>query len=416
MKKLFLIPLCLILIVACKKETFDTNLGEYDKYPYSSLSIEEQKDKLAAESDAILSSLNGLQNEDGIKVLKSFFYLLNQSYLDIEDVLDFDEDSYIINVKDMNGEFTWNTTTESWDKKALSGKIIFNFPVETSTTNNGKVEITGAGSGNKGDYYIDGESGLIEIPKNLKLVVSLSSKEVASYELKATDPNVDNIVNDATVKIALGNYVISTNTQKEADSKVSSTLSIKAGSNVIIDAILSSTINWEYVYEYETSISLQWDDKKQNWVVYDSETETDTIITLDFQNVELSIGSDLAIVGYVNLKEMNSQFDKISKKYRDTYGYDPWYWTDTTKEAAIKEEVAAYNANIKMILVSKKDKYKIASLKFGYTTETYGSSKYFYIEPILVFNDKTEASLETFFGEGFDKVIDAWMNFFMSFE
>ena len=403
MKKLFLIPLCVILIVACKKETFDPNLGEYDKYSYSSLSTEQQKDKLAAESDAILSSLNGLQNEDGIKVLKSFFYLMDQSYLDIEDVLDFDEDTYIIDVKDMNGEFTWNFATESWDKKALSGKVIFNFPVEKSTTNNGKVEITGTGSGTKGNpYNNDPELRQLELPKDLKLVASLSGKEVASYELKATDPNYNDIAKDASVKIALGNYVISTNTQKEADSKVSSTFNIKAGSNVILNAILSSTIDWEYLDEYETYV---WDGGQGSY-----ETVIDTIIALDYQRAEVNIGNNLAIVGYVNVKELNNQLNKIEEKF------DNLPRTDANREAFIIEGVAAYNANIKMILVSKKDKYKIASLKYGYTTETYGSSKYFYIEPILVFNDKTEVSAETFFGDGFDTIIDAWMNFFMSFE
>ena len=414
MKKLFLIPLCLIFIVACKKDDPDgPNINQYDKYSYSTLSTEQQKDKLAAESDAILSSLSSLPNEAGIKVLGSFFNLLGQSYLDISDVLDFDEDTYIIDVKDMNGEFTWNTATESWDKKALSGKIIFNFPVEKSATNNGKVEITGTGSGTKGNpYNNDPELRQLELPKDMKLVASLSSKEVANFEIKAKDPNYNDIAKDASAKITLGNYVISANAKQEKNSKVGSTFCFKNGNSVIIDALLSSTIDWEYIYEYKEYTGY-WDDEAWEWIE-EYEMVKDTTIVLDYQSAEVNIGANLAMVGYVNVKELNSQLGKIYDKY------DKLPSTDANIEAYVKEEAAAYDANINMTLVSKKDKYKIATVKFGYyfnvEVDDYGKSYYYNVEPILVFNDKTEVSAETFFGKGFDKVIEAWMNFFMSFE
>ena len=419
MKKLFLIPLCLIFIVACNNEgpegpdnLQEPNIGAYDNYSYSSLTPEQQKDKLAEESDAILSNLNDLPNADGIKVLKSFFELLDISAPELEDVLNYDSNAGIIaiEVKDMNGEFTWNTATESWTKKVLSNKIVFNFPVEKSTSNNGKVEITGTGSG---AWVDDDDDEKFELPKNAKFVAFLSNREVANVEIKATDPNTDNIAKDASVKVLLGNYVISADAKKGADSKVGSTFSFKAGNNVILDAVLSSTIDWEYIYEYERYVG--YDNEKWESIY---ETAMDTTIMLDYQSAEVNIGTNLAIVGYANVKAINNRLDEIYEKYEKTYGYDSWNWTDAVKEAKVKEEAAAYNANMKMSLVSKKDEYKIAAVKFGYTYEidNYDGRKNYYEEPIFVFNDETEASVETFFGSGFNRVIEAWEDFFMGFE
>ena len=404
MKKLFLIPLCLLFIVACKNGPSPDrpDIDAYNNYPYSSLTVEQQKDKLADESDAILKNLKDLPNADGVKVLKSFFNLLEQSTPEMEEVLDYDKNKNIINVKDMNGEFTWNAATESWSKKALSNKVVFNFPVNNSTSNNGKVEITGTGSGKQEN--VDG--GKIELPKDAKFTAFLSNKEVASIEVKATDPNIDNIAKDASVKVALGNYVISTSAKKDTDSKVSSTFSFKSGSNVILDAILSSTIDWEYIYEYERYMGYDY----ETWEsIY--ETVKDTTIMLDYQVAELNIGNNLAIVGYVNVKEMNKKLDEIYEKY------DNLPWNEVNREAETKEKVAVYNANMKMTLVSKKDKCKIATLKFICVTEIddYDGYKYFYMEPVFVFNDKTEVSAETFFSTGFNKVIGAWMDFLESF-
>ena len=490
MKKLFLIPLCLLFIAACDNKSpndpnnpDDPNVGVYDDYPYSSLTVEEQKDKLAAESDVILANLNNLPNANGIKVLKSFYELLDISAPELEDVLDYDKSTNIVDVKDMNGEFTWNAATKSWNKSALSNKVIFNFPVENSTTNNGKVEITGTGSG-KWERIDDDET--IELPKDAKFVAFLSNSEVANIEIKATDLNVDNIAKDASIKIALGNYVISATAQQEADSKVSSTFSFKAGNNIILDAVLSSTIDWEYIYEYESYQGGYWDNEKQEWVD-EYRTVKDTTIMLDYQSAEVNIGSNLAIVGYIDSKKFSAEMDNIDEDFQEKWNeinskyiehnntlysqtytaidalrekYHPDYWNNPQydleyealinnhdkrvveirkqelaeeavlrKETSIKE-AAVYNKHTEVSLISKTDKYKIASVKWSYVEEKhdeyvwgyyYGNqypveSTSYYTGLILVFNDETEASAETFFGSGFDRVINAWEDFFMSFE
>ena len=119
------------------------------------------------------------------------------------------------------------------------------------------------------------------------------------------------------------------------------------------------------------------------------------------------------------MKKINEEGDAIGKKYEDKYGYS-YDWSDAVNEAYMKEAVALFNKYANLYLVSTKDKCKIADVEISYAKEEECWSgyceTYYYTDFLLVFNDMTKVSAEVFFGSGFNKVIDAWMDFLSNFE
>ena len=381
-----------VFFVACQKSTpieEDDPFGKYAKYPYSTLSPEQQKAKLVEESDAILHTMSSLPNEEGIQLIKMFMKLVDISNPDPKLVIDLNKTQF--NVSDCNGEYSWNTTKKNWTFNNHKESIVFNFPSTVNgTTNNAKLELSGVGSGNLEEI----EDIKIELPQKLKMVLSKGSTTVASIEINATEPNLNDFAKAANLNMTLGSYVITAGANKDGKSKINSTFKFAKENDIILNAILSSTINI-----YET-----------------------LDVTFDYQSIELYIGSTLAIVGYVDVIKNQKEFDAINNKYYKKYG-SPSTWTDDIREAKLKEEVAVWNKNAKLYLISTQEKYKIADMKMSYSVKKdcsdYEGTKYCQTEIstdlLLIFNDETEVSAAVFFSDVFNEVFEAWINFLKQF-
>ena len=144
------------------------------------------------------------------------------------------------------------------------------------------------------------------------------------------------------------------------------------------------------------------------------ETAERTELMLDYQSVDMKIGADLAIVGHADVKKILEEIEAIVDKYREEYN------ENYTLENYAKEIVAVVNKHAKLYLISTKENHKIADVEMGYSKEENCWNGYCdtYYSPdlLLVFSDKTKISAEVFFGSGFNKVVDAWMDFLARFE
>ncbi|NDV45619.1 hypothetical protein D0T49_00935 [Paludibacter sp. 221] len=399
-----LVALCLLFTACNGGNGPDNPDGKYDDYPYSTLTPEQQKSKLIAESDALLNKISDLPDQKAISLMETFAELVDISEPDGNLLIDFEKGYFEVN--EFQGEYSWNATVRAWDFADAKGKIVFNFPSTVEgTTNNAKIELSGVGSDNMEN--INGD--IIELPKELKAVISENGSEVAKIEVKAENPNIANVAKSASANASIGNYTIVANASKDGENKVNSTVKFSKGSDVLLSGTLSSTIDWEYINEYTSGSGY---------------VERDTMINLDYQSFEVDITSNLALTGYVDIKNMNKDLRAIDKKYEDRYDST---WTEAKDKACAEEWVAAYNKYCKVRLVSRSEKYVIADLAFGVepyekTKQVWDDDNWTYVEVpdgygydvkhILVFNDKTEVDFEVFFGEGFEKVIQAWEDFF----
>ena len=394
MKKLLIISTLVlgVLFVSCKKEEPTVSGGKYADYPYSKLDPEAQKAKLAEESDAILEKLRDLPNSEAIELLKSLAKRMsyndeespkNDNYHPDYGSMQFRTEFWkndAVQIKDVQGKFEWNANIEDWDyQKTTDNKLSIHLPATVDgTANNGRIEIVAIGSG------VMNELEKYEMPENVSINMYADTRGIGSIRANASGIKSDG-AESASAEMKLGDYTISTTADRDGDSKVNSTFKFVKGNDLILEGILGTTVDWEYVFGYN-------DD-------YSSESSATTM--LDYQSVELNIGSNLAIVGHAHVIKIIEELDAISDKYNSL----------SRNIDAAKESAAAYNNNAKLYLVSTKDEWKIADVKMSHYEYKWNGENYYGNELILVFNDRTEVSAESFFSEGFEEAIEAWGSF-----
>ena len=278
MKKLFFVSILAIgvLLTGCKGDPEDL-VNKYDKYPYSQLTPEQQKEKLAGESDAILNKMRDLNKQEGRNLFKVFQELLDEGEPDINLIVDFNKNQFKVN--DFSGEYSWNATKRSWDFKAgKGGTIVFNFPSTINgTQNDAKAVLTGDGSGNIENF--DGVK--VELPKKIKTVLSKSGKTVASIETSVKNPNLENYAKSSELKITYGDYKIEIKADQDKNAVFYSKFKFSKGKDNILEATLFASIE-----------------------------------EVNLQGFEVKIGSNLAITGFVDImKFVSSDSPEEANKY-----------------------------------------------------------------------------------------------------
>ena len=371
------------------------SVSEIMKYPYSSLTPEQQKEKLANEANAFLTQIQDLNQEKGIEVVKAFNNLLNMDAPVIGgNSLKSADD--IIKINYFYGKFTWQPSSKTW-KEEKANQLEFNFPVGSST---GRIVITGVSSGKNYTYeeyyeYYDYETGqwieetetiVFELPKQLLAKLYLGGSEVGKIQVDADIVDAQSAPKSITVSYSLGSYNYTLKYVTETH-KVTATL--KKGNTVLINvaAVLDSNLN--------------------------NLDESDIYISLG--NFTFQLMDNLAFSGSVDFANYNKEMDKL---YDRCYPYPYPYNFDRDKAA---EDYAKGTADIinkyyDIYLVSIKDKTKIAKLIEKAVLRTSYYYSYWEVVAVLKFNDSTEVEAEVFFSEGFDTVLNNFAKFIQSFQ
>ena len=430
-----------LIFTSCKDDKDDNTSGakplspsEVEKYPYSSLTPEQQKEKLAGEANAFLSQVQDMNQEKSLEVFKAFGDLLMADAPVIGGKA-LRSSENIIKINQFYGKFTWQDSTQRW-KEEPAEQLEFHFPVKNSQ---GKIVVTGESSGKYytfEEYYDEydevevwdswcecyttryqwvgerTETTSVELPKELSAKLSLGGSEVGSIQVNADIVQKETAPRSVSVSFNFGPYKFEQSYSKSTGKAVAS---LKKGSEVLIDisAVLKGNID--------------------NLI---DDNNTDKLAG----NFSLFIMDNFAITGNIDfdkyITEDNALFERC---YPDDYDWETFDW-DKADENYAKGSVDIFNKYCDLYLVSTTDKTKIAKLtqkaklktsqweycedgEYDWDTDTWYCKKYstrtetyWTAVPMFRFNDSTEVEAEVYFSKGFDAVIKNFETFVQSFE
>jgi len=371
--------ICIVLVfTSCSKKNDSigepVSPSETAKFPYSSLTPEQQKEKLSSDANAFLTQIQDINNEKAFEVYNAFDKLVGISAPNVGGN-EITSAGDIIKINQFYGKFTWQPSSKSW-KEEQANQLEFNFPAGTST---GKIVVTGVSSGK--NYTSNGTT--TELPKQLLAKIYSGSAEAGSIQVNA-DLDAQLMPNSATVSFNLGAY---TYTQNYVKATGKATATLQKGNTVLINTVTVLTSNIDDLVNGNDNLS---------------------------GNFTLQIMDNLAYSGNVDYgnyyKDLNSLYDSCYPyPYPDNFDWDKAY------ENYIKGDVALYNKYFDVYLVSTKEKTKIAKLFLKAVSYTEYSYTYWEEVPMLRFNDSTEVEAQVYFSEGFDSVIKNFNKFLALF-
>lgn len=425
--------------VEVKSETLSDQIAELIKKPYSELSPAEQKVKLEAEANAMLTQMDKSKTSGAVEAIQNLGKLLDINSVDIFDGKNNNEIAEILNVSGVYGIYTWNSTNKIWVKTASTTELKFVFPAKISSiTNNATLSSKAVSSDIKvklidtygewgynpsTDEYTQNPSINDEfyLPTSVDAVLTIDNVQAATFATKASYSNGKEVPNESSFKMILNDgYTFEMSGIKGEPNSAQSSFTYNdknlvkftAGSTAKIDALLEDDALVSYRGTANGLVELM-----DNFVIV-----VDTDIA-GLANDEADLEKTLVQPAY-NSSTYYAQINAYNKAY---------------SEAIVKLQAK----NTKMILVSKKDGTKIADLvqrsEEGYSYTNYsvwvndnsteggywnwnsnnntGTLVQQYDEVLyLKFNDNTQVEMSAYFSTGFDDLEKKFEDFLKSFE
>ncbi|WDF64182.1 hypothetical protein [Flavobacterium sp. KACC 22763] len=428
------------LMVSCSSDdspttdpTLEEQIANLVKQPYSKLTPTEQKSKLEVEANEMLVQLDKSKSSSAIEAIENLNRLLDINTVDIFNGKNDNEVEDILNIAGAYGIYTWNNTKKIWDKTASTTELKFVFPAKESlTTNNAVFSSKGVSSDVKIKYY-DGYNGTEEVSDNLFLpsssdaTLTIDNKEAAKFTQTAKYSSKNQSPDEFAYKMSLNDgYVWEMSGSKGTANTSKATLtyngksliSFNAGSNSEIDKLIDN----DELVQYRG---------KANGL----STLMDNFVIVADMDLATSGAEDAAL-------EKSLVFPVYPDSYDPKSDFKAYY---TAVNAYYKKssegDVANFNKNYKLILVSKKDGTKIAEIvehsekreasiwdtfnlpmwdannKYWYwndkgesfTRESYDEVTY------LKFSDNTEVEMSAYFSTGFEKLQTKFDDFVAAF-
>ncbi len=374
------LSLCASIFTSCSSD--DDNTGKTDdfkNYPYSTLTTSQQKEKLGQDANSFISSIEGLNTAKSVTLLKSLTDLLDIAKPNFDNGQSLRTSASIIYINEFYGEFSWDKTNKTWVKTTSADKLIFKFPSSaTSTSNDGKVEVTGLSSGTNDGKY--------ELPKELNALLYVGTANVGSIQVKGTDVNGTAVPKAAQVKFVLDSYTLSMNAEK--GTKNTASFKLTNGNIVLLDG------NADLIGNLDNAVN------------------NDDLSSAGAGNTEIKIMDNLVIYGNSDCGKIVSEMNTIEENNDNLENH-----TDATRKTYSEALAACYNKNSALVLASRGDKTKIAKVgvRSKERTSTWNTEKYYEEIPTLVFGDNTVVDADVYFGAGFDQVMTNWNNFINKF-
>ena len=447
-KKLLFMSLVLSqLTISCSSSDDDQNddqtpseqslaeqIANINKQPYSNLTPDQQKVKLESEANDMLVQLDKTKSLSAIDAIENLNRLLDISTVDIFSGKNDNNVEDIINVSGVYGIYTWDNSGKKWIKTASTTELKFVFPAKESlTTNNASFSANSVSSTVKvavedsynwqtnvetNDYFF--------LPTSTDATLTIDNTKVATFAQTAKYSNGNEVPTEFGYKMTLiEGYTWEMNGTKgtEPTAKASFTyngknlVNFNSGSTANIDELLKEDALAKYRGTANGLITLM-----DNFVIVadmDLATQASDEVALEKSNIEPV---------YPDYSSPNSNFKAY---YTALNAYN---------KKQSEGEVANYNKNMKLILVSKKDGTKIADViarsekdSYSYTfnlpvwDSSYGGywnwgqgesfTQLYYNEVYyLRFNDKTEVEMSAYFSTGFGSLETKFEDFITAFE
>ncbi|HSD07353.1 hypothetical protein [Flavobacterium sp.] len=404
------------------------------KQPYSNLTPDQQKVKLESEANEMLVQLDKTKKLSAIDAIENLNRLLDISTVDIFNGKNDNNVEDIINVSGVYGIYTWDNSGKKWIKTTSSTELKFVFPAKESlTTNNASFSANSVSSTVKvpvedsynwqtnvetNDYFF--------LPTSTDATLTIDGTKAATFAQTAKYSNGNEVPNEFGYKMTLiegYTWEMSGTKGTEPTAKASFTYNGKS----LINFNSRSTANIDELLKEDALAKYR--------------GTANGLITL-MDNFVIVADMDLATQASDEVALEKSNPEPIYPDYNDAKAnYKAFY---TALNAYYKKQsegdVANYNKNMKLILVSKKDGTKIADVvarsekdSYSYTfnlpvwDSSYGGywnwgqgesfTQVYYNEVYyLRFNDKTEVEMSAYFSTGFTNFETKFEDFITAFE
>ena len=416
------------------EQSLEEQIANIKKQPYSDLTPEKQKVKLESEANEMLVQLDKTKNLSAFEAIENLNRLLDISTVDIFSGINENEVEDIINTAGVYGIYTWNNTAQGWTKTPSTSELKFVFPAKESLTSNNasfsansissdiKVEVEDSYNWETdvevNDYFF--------LPTSTDAVLTIDGTKAATFAQTAKYSNGKEIPNEFSYKMTLiEGYAWEMSSSKATENTAKATfsyndknlISFNSGSTANIDELLKEDALTKYRGTANGLITLM-----DNFVI---------VAEMDIA----AQAADEKALKENNVRPIEPDYDNPNADYKAYYTALNAY-----EKKQSEGEVANYNKNMKLILVSKKDGTKIAELVqrsetdgesvfnlpvwnteyeywSSYDENGESFSKTYFNEVVyLKFNDNTEVEMDAYFSTGFADFESKFEDFITSFQ
>jgi hypothetical protein len=398
-KKLFLFSVVISqLTISCSSDndesSNDTNpqITELLQKPYSALTPDQQKVKLENEANDMLTQMESAKSStalDAFENLESIFSVSvpniqfgNKTAKTVQEVL---------NVSKVYGIYTWNPETEEWTKTASTSELRFVFPAnEKATTNNASLTASSVASTVK--IVVNNETGEeMFLPSSVTATLTIGGITVGKYDANAVYANGKPEPTEASYKLTLNGFVFENSAKRTSPVSVKSSFSHEAKN--IISFSVGSTADIDKLME-----------------------GSELSKYFGKANCLITLMDNFVLVADMNIEGFSNDDEALNKITRPNYN-SPVEVYNAYEIAMSNGLVNAFNNNVKMALVSKKDGTKLADVvKRSVKGNIYNGHQEYNDLLFLRFNDKTEVAMDAYFSSGFGTFETKFEDFLNGFQ
>ena len=418
MKKIILLSMIISqLAISCSSDdnsdptdsqSLTDQIAAITNQPYSKLTPSEQKVKLEAEANSMLTQMDKSKTSGAVEAIQNLGNLLSIGTVDIFNGKNDNQIEDIINVSGVYGIYTWNNAKQDWIKTASTTELKFVFPAKKNlTTNNASFSSKSVSSNIKvkmEDSY-NWQTGVVindyfYLPTSADATLTIDNAQAATFVANAKYTGTVEAPDEASFKMVLNDgysYEISGGKKATANTAKSSfsyngknLVSFTSGSTADIDALIKDDNLTQYRGKANGLVQIM-----DNFII---------IADMDIAGLASDEAALEKSLIYPDYNSKTYYADLNAYNLKESNGY-----------------VAAANKNIKLLLVSKKDGTKIADViqhsEKGYSYYYNGTLVQYYDTVLyLKFNDNTEVEMGAYFSTGFDALETKFEDFLKAFE
>ena len=410
------------------------------KQPYSKLTPSEQKVKLEAEANTMLVQMDKSKTSGAIEAMQNLENLLSIGSIDIFNGKNDNQIEDVLNVSGVYAIYTWNNSKQDWVKSSSTSELKFVFPAKKNlTTNNASFSSKSTSSNIKveiedtyGNWVYDPKTGnyiqtpsindYFYLPTSVDAILTIDNAQAATFAANAKYTGMIEAPDEASFKMVLNDgYTFEISGAKKATANTAKSSFTYNGKN-LISFNAGSTADIDALIEDEDLIQYQ---GKANGLI--------------------QIMDNFLIVADMDIAAQTKDEEALKKTLIYPDYNSKTYFTDLNTYNLKESEgyAVAYNKNLKLMLVSKKDGTKIADViqhsEKGYFYNTYSKwvvsnnyppyggfwdydpkggvlVQYYDTVLYLKFNDNTEVEMSAYFSTGFDTLETKFEDFLKAFE
>ncbi|MFA6403940.1 MAG: hypothetical protein WCX31_20265 [Salinivirgaceae bacterium] len=327
------------------------------------------------------------------------------------------------------GVYSWNAATETWDYSDTGTIIKFEFPSTQDGTVN-DATYTVSYTGYTGPNPIDDYTG--DLPQNVTAELKVDDNTKMSFVVDI-EYNTNGYPTSIESTLTIGEwvwYAMASNTNNAA---FATEFSFKHATKILLRLTLDAAGNWskENIEANTTYYKETWYEIGGYW--YWEEVEVSKDEPYDYSNTDIHkvINSgnasfqamNLKIVGSIDVLNFGNEMNRIDETY-------DW---ETQEEQIVAAQVVAINKYVSLSLRYADNNAIIALVEAFPVSEDYTYQEYWYdgtwhetqrtvtetdywFDMRFVFADGSKVDAETYFGEGFEDVIDEFETYLEELE